>query len=155
MNCIYCFCMKDFPTAFSPLRGPYSPHQKKKVFKGPTASAIPLRWFASDTTHIVFIHIPSAMKLCFYRFVDFHCVLIYVFCFHHKQRASDYKNFSFLRFTSQLFSSADESLKDETRLPLLWHGSLVTLHTLCSCIYHLWCSQFKILRWEIEFLKAV
>ena len=31
-----------------------------------------------------------------------------------------------------MFSSADESLKDETHLLLLWDGSLVTLHTLCS-----------------------
>ena len=149
------FLYERFPNGIFVAAWALEPTPEKKVFKGPTASAILLRWFASDTAHIVFIHIPSAMKLCFYRFVDFHCVLIYVFCFHHRQRASDYKNFSFLRFTSQLFSSADESLKDETRLPLLWHGSLVTLHTLCSYIYHLWCSQFKILRWETEFLKAV
>ena len=29
----------------------------------------------------------------------------------------------------QMFSSADESLKDETHLLLFWFGSLVTLHT--------------------------
>ena len=31
-----------------------------------------------------------------------------------------------------MFRSADESLKDETRLLLLWVGSLVTLHT---CVF--------------------
>ena len=45
-------------------------------------------------------------------------------------------NFTFVKFISQLFSSADKSLKDETRLLLLWYGSLVTLHTLCLYIYH-------------------
>ena len=34
-----------------------------------------------------------------------------------------------MKFTTQMFSSADESLKDQTRLLLLWIGSLVTLHT--------------------------
>ena len=36
---------------------------------------------------------------------------------------------TYVKFTTQLFSSADESLKDETRLLLLWVGSLVTLYT--------------------------
>ena len=40
-----------------------------------------------------------------------------------------------MEFTFQLFSSGDESLKDETRLLLLWDGSLVTLHILCSYIF--------------------
>ena len=38
---------------------------------------------------------------------------------------------TFMKFASQLFSGADESLKDETRLLLLGDGSLVTLHTHC------------------------
>ena len=39
-------------------------------------------------------------------------------------------------FTTLLFSSAGESLKDETRLLLLWVGSLMTLYTfLFTCIY--------------------
>ena len=65
-------------------------------------------WFASDTAHIVFIHIPSAVKpvhifmvrnrvskshlmaqLCFHRFVHFDCVPIYIFGFHPKQCVSD------------------------------------------------------------------
>ena len=46
-------------------------------------------------------------------------VPINIFGFHHKQCASDYKDFTFVKFTSQLFSSTDESLKDETRLLLL------------------------------------
>ena len=33
--------------------------QKKHVLKGQNASATALRWFASDTSHIVFIHIAS------------------------------------------------------------------------------------------------
>ena len=63
-----------------------------------------LRLFASDTAHILFIHIPSVVKPvhifmtrnrvsksclmtepCFHRFVPFDCVLIYIFGFHHKQ----------------------------------------------------------------------
>ena len=36
---------------------------------------------------------------------------------------------------SQLFSSADKSLKDKTCLLLLWDSLLVALHTLCSYIY--------------------
>ena len=67
-----------------------------------------LRWFASDTAHIVFIHILSVVKpvhifmarsrickscltveLYFHRSVHFDCVAIYIFCFHHKQFASD------------------------------------------------------------------
>ena len=34
-----------------------------------------------------------------------------------------------VKFTNQMFSSADEFLKDETRLLLPWLVSLVTLHT--------------------------
>ena len=67
-----------------------------------------LRWFGSDTAHIVLIHIPSTVKpvhifmarnrvsksslmaeLCFHRFVHFDCVPTYIFAFHHKQCASD------------------------------------------------------------------
>ena len=44
---------------------------------------------------------------------------------------------TFVKFTPQLFSSADESLKDGTRLLVLWDGLLVTLHVLFSYIYHL------------------
>ena len=33
-------------------------------------------------------------------------------------------------YTTQTFSSADESWKEETRLLLLWVGPLVTLHTI-------------------------
>ena len=35
-------------------------------------------------------------------------------------------------FTFQMFSSADESLKEETCLLLLWDGLLVTLHKFVS-----------------------
>ena len=69
-------------------------------------------------------------ELCFHRFVHFHCVPIYIFGFHHKQCASKQKYFtSFVKFTSQLFSSVNESLKEGTHLLLLRDGSLVTLHT--------------------------
>ena len=88
----------------------------------------------------MFIHIPSVVKpvhifmamarnsvykgclmaeLCSHRFVHFECVLIYIFGFHYKQCASNLKDYLFVKFTSQLFSSADENLKDETRLLLL------------------------------------
>ena len=51
-------------------------------------------------------------ELCFHHFVHFDCFLIYIFSFHHKQCASDQKDFIFVK----LFSSADESLKYETHL---------------------------------------
>ena len=104
-------------------------------------SATVLSWFASDTVHLfvhVFTHITFVVKpvhilmargrvsksrlkaeLCFHRFVHFACFPIYVFGFHHKKCASDKKDFTFVKFTTQLLSSADESLKDETRLLLL------------------------------------
>ena len=56
---------------------------------------------------------------------------------------------TFMKFASLLFSGADESLKDETRLLLLGDGSLVTLHTHCVhpyiCIYMV----FGIHHWRI------
>ena len=60
-----------------------------------------------------------------------------------------------VKFTSQLFRSAEESLKDETRMLLLWDCSLVTLQTLCSYLYHLRWSQRTSLWGGTEFLKAV
>ena len=39
---------------------------------------------------------------CFHRFVHFDCGPIYNFGFHHKQRASDYKEFTLVKFSSQL-----------------------------------------------------
>ena len=57
-------------------------------------------------------------ELCFQRFVHFGCVPIYIFSVHHKQCAGDY-DFNFVMFSSQMFSSVDESLKEEMRLLLL------------------------------------
>ena len=57
-------------------------------------------------------------KLCFQHFEHFACVPIYIFGFQHKQCASNKKDFTLVKFTTQMFSSADESLKDETRLLL-------------------------------------
>ena len=68
------------------------------------------------------------VELYFHCSVHFDCVPIYIF---------DFLLFS-VKFTSQLFSSTVESLKDETRLLLLWDGSLVTLNLLRSSMYHLW-----------------
>ena len=68
-------------------------------------------------------------ELCFHRYAHFACVLIYVFGIYQKRCASDKKEFTFVKFTNHRFSSADGSLKDETRLLLLWVGSLVILHT--------------------------
>ena len=64
------------------------------------APAFALRWFTSDTAHFVFIHIASVVKpvhifmarnkvsksclmaeLCFYRFVLFSCVQIYMYIY--------------------------------------------------------------------------
>ena len=71
-------------------------------------AATSLRWFASNTAHIVIIHIPSVVKpvhifmarnrvcksclmteVCFYHFVHLDCLLIHIFDFHHKHCASD------------------------------------------------------------------
>ena len=79
-----------------------------ELFSSADESATALRWFASDTAHIVFIHIPSVAEpvyifmarnrvsksclmaeICFHRFVHFDCVPVYIFGFHHKQCASD------------------------------------------------------------------
>ena len=100
-------------------------------------SAVSLRWFASDTADIVFVYITSVVEsmhifmarnrafesclmseLCFYSFAHFDCVLIYIFRNYHKQCVSNYNDLALGKFTSQLFSNADESLKDETRLLL-------------------------------------
>ena len=91
--------------------------------------------------------------LCFHHFVHFDCVPIYIFGFHHKQCASDLNNFTFVK-TFQLFSSDDESSKDETRLLLPSDGSLATLNTLCSFIYYLWGNSVHIFIVR-GFLKAV
>ena len=58
-------------------------------------------------------------ELFLHCYVRFSCVPIYIFDFHHKQYASNWKDFTFVKFTTQLFCGADESLKDETRLLLL------------------------------------
>ena len=39
---------------------------------------------------------------------------MYIFGFYQKQCASDKKDFTFVKFISQKFSSTDESLKNET-----------------------------------------
>ena len=94
--------------------------------------------FASDTAHILFIHITSVVKsvhifmvrnkvsksclmveLCLHRFVHFDWAPIYIFGFHQQQCASLQKNFTFVKFTSELFRSADDLLKDEMCLLLL------------------------------------
>ena len=55
-------------------------------------------------------------ELCSHRFVNFDCVPVYIFGFHHKQCPSGKKNFTFVKFGPQFFSSANEFLKDETGL---------------------------------------
>ena len=40
-------------------------------------------------------------ELCFHRYVHFACVPIYIFGLHHKQCASDQKDFTFVKFASQ------------------------------------------------------
>ena len=50
-------------------------------------------------------------------------------CYDDKQCASNQKDFTSVKFTTQLFSSADESLKDETPLLLLGVSSVGTLYT--------------------------
>ena len=75
----------------------------------------------TDTTHIVVIHIAPVVKpvyiflarnrisksylmadVYFHRFVHFGCVVIYVFSFHHKQCPDNSKDFTFVKFTSQI-----------------------------------------------------
>ena len=55
--------------------------------------------------------------------------MICIFAFHHKQCASNKKNFTFVKLTTQMFSNTDESLKDEAPVLLFWVRSLVTLRT--------------------------
>ena len=133
-----------------------------------------MKWFASGTGDIVFTHIPPVVKpmhifmmknkvpkscltteLCFHFLVNSDCVSIYIFGFNHQQCTSDNKVCTLSKFTSHLFSSTDDSLKDETRLRLLWVSSLVTLPTFCSCIYHLWWSNCTSLWRGTNFLKVV
>ena len=66
---------------------------------------------------------------CFHRYVHFTCVSIYIFSFYQKQCASNQKDLTFVKFTTQLFSSIDQSLKGEIHLLLLLVGSLVTRYT--------------------------
>ena len=54
---------------------------------------------------------------------------LYTFSFHHKQCASEKKDFTLVKFTSQIFSSADKSIKEKMCLLLLLDGLLVILHT--------------------------
>ena len=57
-------------------------------------------------------------------------VFIHIISFWQgKKFLSDYKDIAFAKFLSQMFSSADEFSKIETRLLLLRDGLLVTLHT--------------------------
>ena len=55
-----------------------------------------------------------------------------------------------VRLTSQMFNSPDESLKDETRLLLLWNG---LLGKLLVKILHLISRIFTIIRWILMFSK--
>ena len=41
-------------------------------------------------------------KVCFHSYLHFAYVPIYTFGFHHKQCANDYKDFTFVKFTTQL-----------------------------------------------------
>ena len=49
-------------------------------------------------------------ELCFHCFVNFGCVSIYIFSFHHKKCASEWDDFTIVMFTAQIFCSANESL---------------------------------------------
>ena len=82
---------------------------------------------------VLFIAI-KMVELCFNFFVHFNFVSIYISGFHHRQCASDSKNFTFLKFICQMCSSANEFLKDKTCLQLVRNGPIVTLHILCSFI---------------------
>ena len=57
-------------------------------------------------------------ELCFHHFVHFDCFLIYIFSSHHKQCASNQKDFTFMKFTSQFFSSADETVISLNQEPI-------------------------------------
>ena len=82
-------------------------------------SATTIIWLASDTARFWFrpynicgeasAHLNGEEQflmagLCFYRFVHFACVPIYIFGFHHKQ----YANFTFVKFITKMFNSANE-----------------------------------------------
>ena len=112
-----------------------------------------LIWVGSLVTlhTFVFTHITSVVKpvhifmtggrvskshlkaeISFHGYVHYIYPSLYIFSFHHKQCAIDYKDFTYMKFTTQLFSSFDESVKDETPLPLLWVGSIVTMYTILN-----------------------
>lgn len=60
------------------------------------------------------------------------CILLvfqYIFSFHNKQCAGDWKDFTFVKFTTNCLCGAKDLLKDQTRLKLFWVCFLVTLYT--------------------------
>ena len=69
------------------------------------------------------------MEPCFYCFVHFSSVQIYIFGLHHNRCGSDWKNVTFVKFLSQILSSAGGSLKGEAYLQLFCDGLLVPLYT--------------------------
>ena len=58
-------------------------------------------------------------ELCPHRYVHFACVPIYIFGLHHKQCDSGYKDFTFVKFTTQFLVALMSPVKNETRLLLL------------------------------------
>ena len=66
-------------------------------------------------------------EFCFHRFVHFCCVWK-VFSFYQQQCASNWEEFTVVRFIFQILRSTNGTIKNETRLKLLWDGLLVTLH---------------------------
>ena len=123
------------------------------------SSATALRCFASDTARIVFIHVPSVVKpvhivmarnrvsiSCLMSSVSIvFCVLImfrYIFSAFTTNSVLVIKR-ALLLWSSPL--SCSVALMSRLRMKRVcycsWDISLVTLHALCSYMYHLWWSQ--------------
>ena len=86
-------------------------------------------------------------ELCFQRFVHFGCVPIYIFSAHHKPCAGDY-DFNFVKFTSQMFSSVDESLKEEMR------AHFVLIH-ITSAVKQMQCTSPRQVQRDLETVMPV
>ena len=67
----------------------------------------------------------SEAEICFYLFAHLGCVPLYIFAFRIKESDTNWKDFTFLKLTFQLFklfNNVDEMVKDETPMPQIYHS---------------------------------
>ena len=53
---------------------------------------------------------------------------MYISGLHHKQSATDYKDFTLVKFTSQMFSSSDKFLKGQNVSTSIWFSRHTARH---------------------------